>query len=119
MSIRTQLITAVLAGVALWGYGHWQYIKGRDQCNAAHNLAALEEYRASAEQLSRISGELESGLMALRDAKPKIIERITRVEVENPLPPGCVIPVDGLRELNDAIAKANATGKLGGSVPAD
>lgn len=105
--------------LALKLYGSIQYDRGMADCQAAQTLAELNEFKAQTERLGGISEQLEQAADTLRDAKPKIIERQTRVEIKNPLPVDCVIPADRLRISNDVINAANAARQPRQAVPAD
>ncbi|WFC70501.1 hypothetical protein EUC41_08375 [Achromobacter denitrificans] len=105
-----------LAGVR-W-YGASQYRAGVDKANADHTLAELTEFKKQTERLGGISATLEGALVALRDAKPKTIERYTRVEVQSPLPAGCRIDAERLQHVNEAGRLANTAGQPGAAVPA-
>lgn len=113
--IGAGLLALVIAGI--WWYGESQREAGRQECEAAHNLADLESFKQEATKLSGISSQLETGLEALRDAEPKVIERYTRVEVQAPLPAGCVRDAFRVRETNAAIREANTSRKSIGAVP--
>lgn len=114
------LIGAVLVVVAVLGvrwYGASQYQAGIDQANADHAMAELTEFKAQTGRLAGISSTLEDALVALRDAKPKTIERYTRVEVQSPLPAGCRIDADRLQHINEAGRLANTASQPGAAVP--
>ncbi len=114
------LIGAALLAVAIAGmrwYGASQYQAGVDKANADHTLAELTEFKSQTARLGGISGTLEGALVALRDAKPKTIERYTRVEVQSPLPAGCRIDAERLQHINEAGRLANATRQPGAGVP--
>lgn len=114
------LVAAIMVGYfAIKLYGSMQYERGRDDCNREHLTAQLEAFAKEAERLTGVSEQLEQAADDLRNAKPKIIERQTRVEIQNPLPADCVIPADRLRISNDAIDAANAARKSEKAVPAD
>ena len=71
----------LVAGVLLerhW-YGALQYRAGVDKANADHTLAELAEFKAQTARIGGISATLEGALAALREAKPKTIERIREV----------------------------------------
>ncbi|MGW9067011.1 hypothetical protein ACWGPO_23240 [Achromobacter animicus] len=115
------LIVAVLvmaAGLGVRWYGASQYRAGVDKANADHTLAELAEFKNQTARLAGVSVTLEDALVALRDAKPKTIERYTRVEVQSPLPAGCRIDAERLRHVNEAGRLANAAGQPGPAVPA-
>lgn len=111
---------ALVAGVVLerqW-YGGRQYRAGIDKANADHTLAELTEFKQQTARLDGISSTLEDALVALRDAKPKTIERYTRVEVQSPLPAGCRIDAERLQHINESGRLANAASQPGATVPA-
>ena len=125
MSIRSALIVAAgggllvaALGTGVWLYGKSQYSAGRKDMRAEYQTTELIEWRRQAEHLSGISGQLESDLQALRDTKPKIIERYTREVVHTPLPADCVLDAGRLRHVNGGIESANATGQSGAALPA-
>jgi len=113
--IGATLVVAAILGLR-W-YGASQYQAGIDQANADHAMAELTEFKAQTGRLAGISSTLEDALVALRDAKPKTIERYTRVEVQSPLPAGCRIDADRLQHINEAGRLANTAGQPGAAVP--
>ncbi|MNU43017.1 hypothetical protein D3C71_317930 [compost metagenome] len=115
--IGAALVVAAVLGVR-W-YGASQYRAGVDKSNADHTLAELAEFKTQTERLAGVSGTLEGALVALREAKPKTIERYTRVEVQSPLPAGCRIDAERLQHINEAGRLANSAGQSGPAVPAD
>ncbi|WP_313378155.1 hypothetical protein [Achromobacter insolitus] len=114
--IGAALVVVVILGVR-W-YGASQFRAGVDKANADHTLAELNEFKAQTGRLAGISSTLEDALAVLRDAKPKIIERYTRVEVQSPLPAGCRIDAGRLQHINEAGRLANSAGQPGAAVPA-
>ncbi len=110
------LVVAIVLGVR-W-YGASQYQAGVAKANADHTLAELTEFKTQTARLASVSGTLEDALQALRDAKPKTIERYTRVEVQSPLPAGCRIDAERLRHINEAGRLANTARQPGPAVPA-
>lgn len=114
--IGAGLVVGAVLGVR-W-YGASQYEAGVAQANADHTLAELTEFKTQTARLAGVSGALEGALVALRDAKPKTIERYTRVEVQSPLPAGCRIDAERLQHINEAGRLANAAGQSGPAVPA-
>ncbi|CAB3918686.1 hypothetical protein [Achromobacter mucicolens] len=111
---------AVIAGSALgvrW-YGATQYQAGAAKANADYMLAELTEFKTQAVRLAGVSNSLESALAALRQAKPKAIERYTHVEMQSPLPADCRIDAERLRHINQAGRLANTAGQPGAAVPA-
>ena len=114
--IGAAALTAVVFGVR-W-YGASQYQAGVDKANADHMLAELTEFKNQTARLGGISDTLEGALVALRDAKPKTIERYTRVEVQSPLPAGCRIDAERLQHVNEAGRLANSASQPGAAVPA-
>lgn len=107
--IGAGIVVGALA--AFWGYGQYQYSLGQSDCNDRHNLAALEQFKTEAERLTGLSADLQKQAQELAKAKPKIIERYTRVEVEKPLPADCIIDADRMRNINDGIRQANTATK--------
>lgn len=110
------LVVAAVVGVR-W-YGASQYQAGVDKANADHTLVELNEFKTQTARLAGVSVTLEDGLTALRDAKPKTIERYTRVEVERPLPAGCRIDAGRMQHINEAGRLANTASQPGTAVPA-
>lgn len=111
---------AVLAAAVLgvrW-YGAFQYRAGVAKANADHTLAELTEFKSQTARLGGISDTLEGALVALRDVKPKTIERYTRVEVQSPLPAGCRIDSERLQHINEAGRMAFSASQSGPAVPA-
>lgn len=98
-------LLAIVTGI--WLYGEQKYRDGKADCQSEANLAALEQFRLESEKLTGLSNELREQAQELANAKPKIIERYTRVEVEKPLPAGCVLDADRLQRINDGIREAN------------
>ena len=113
---------AVLLGLGLcggvWLYGASQYRAGQDACKVAQTLAELEQFKRTSTELANLSQKLEGAAQTLATAKPKTIERYTRVEVQSPLPSGCVRDTGRVRETNNAIGEANAARQSFGTVPA-
>ncbi len=114
--IGAALVMGAILGVR-W-YGSSQYLAGVDKANADHALAELTEFKTQTSRLAGVSANLEGALVALRDAKPKTIERYTRVEVQSPLPAGCRIDAERLQHINEAGRVANTAGQPGAAVPA-
>lgn len=110
------LVVGIVLGVR-W-YGASQYKAGVAKANADHTLAELTEFKTQTARLAGVSGALEGALEALRDAKPKTIERYTRVEVQSPLPAGCRIDAERLQHINEAGRLANLAGQSGAAVSA-
>lgn len=106
------------AGIGVRWYGASQFQSGVDKANAEHTRAELVEFKTQTARLAGVSSTLEDALVALRDAKPKTIERYTRVEVQSPLPAGCRIDDDRLQHINEAGRLANTAGQPGAGVPA-
>lgn len=125
MSVRAVAIGAAAGALLLAGllaerhwYGAAQYKAGIDKANADHALAELVEFKRHTARLGTISTTLEDALVVLRDAKPKTIERYTRVEVQSPLPAGCRLDPERLQHINEAGRLANSAGQPGPAVPA-
>lgn len=115
------VIGAALVVVAILGlrwYGTVQYRAGVAKANADYALAELNEFKAQTGRLAGISSNLEDALASVRDAKPKVIERYIRVEVQSPLPAGCRIDAERLQHINEAGRLANTAGQPGPAVPA-
>jgi hypothetical protein len=100
-------IAAAAAVFALWGYGKWQYNSGYNTAEKDRYLVDLESFRLESLKLHDLSTTLQAQITSMLDAKPKIIERYNNVIIEKPLPAGCVIDTDRLRELNSAVEAAN------------
>jgi len=100
------VLTSAAASV-LW-YGAVEREAGRAECQEAHRVAGLEEFKTEAERLTGLSQSLANTADMLANAKPKVIERYTRVEVQSPLPADCVRDPDRVRSTNDGIDAANA-----------
>jgi hypothetical protein len=109
--IENKYVVYALAVVAvllsLWGYGKWQYHSGYSTAEKDRYLVDLESFRLESLKLHDLSTTLQAQITLMLDAKPKIIERYNRVIIEKPLPAGCVIDTDRLRELNSAVEAAN------------
>lgn len=112
--IGASLVVGAILGVR-W-YGAHQFQAGVDRCNAEHTMADLNEFKTQTARLAGVSITLESALEALRDAKPKTIERYTRVEVQSPLPAGCRIDAERLQHINEASRLANTASQPGATV---
>lgn len=110
-------IVLISAGVGL--YGNHKYKEGQAACKEAHRVAGLEQFQHEAEKLFGLADLMHEQAQALAEAKPKVIERYTRVEVQAPLPAGCVLDADRLRVINDGIREANSTGIATPAMPAD
>lgn len=110
----------VLAGAAasvLW-YGESERRAGRAECQEAHRVAGLEEFKTEAERLTGLSQILADTADKLANAKPKAIERYTREIVQRPLPADCVRDPGRVRATNDTIDAANAARQSEHAVPA-
>lgn len=113
--IGAALVVVAIQGV-LW-YGASEFRAGVDKANADHTVAELTEFKTQTARLAGISGSLEDALVALRDAKPKTIERYTRVEVQSALPAGCRIDAERLQHIKEAGRLANSAGQPSATVP--
>lgn len=80
--------------------------------------AELEQFKRTSNELAGLSQMLEGAAQTLATAKPKTIERYTRVEVQSPLPAGCMRDAARVRETNSAIGEANAARQSLSPVPA-
>ncbi|MCW3151959.1 hypothetical protein N8H69_05390 [Achromobacter spanius] len=114
--IGAALVAAAVLSVR-W-YGASQYQAGVDRANTDHSLAELNEFKNQTARLAGVSDTLEGALVALRNSKPKTIERYTRVQVQSPLPAGCRIDAERLQHINEAGRLANTAGQPGATVPA-
>ena len=110
------LVVAIVLGVR-WN-GASQFQAGVDKADADHTLAELTEFKTQTARLAGVSTTLEEALVTLRNAKPKTIERYTRVEVQSPLPAGCRINAERMQHINEAGRLANTAGQPGAAVPA-
>ncbi|MBO9332925.1 hypothetical protein GHR37_27665 [Achromobacter xylosoxidans] len=107
------------AGAAIAWYGHTQREVGRAECQEAHRVAGLEEFKSEAERLTGLSQSLADTADKLANAQPKVIERYTREIVQRPLPADCVRDPGRVRATNEAIDAANAARQSGHAVPPD
>lgn len=115
------LVGAVVLGAAGAGiawYGHSQREAGRAECQEAHRVAGLEEFKTEAERLTGLSQSLADTAAKLATAKPQVIERYTREIVQRPLPADCVRDPGRVRATNDAIDAANAARQPQRALPA-
>jgi len=103
------------AGIA-W-YGHSEREAGRAECQEAHRVAGLEEFKSEAERLTGLSSDLQARINQLAATRPQVIERYTREIVQRPLPADCVRDPGRVRATNDAIDAANAAHKSQRAVP--
>lgn len=110
------LLGLVGAGIA-W-YGLSQREAGRAECQEAHRVAGLEEFKSEAERLTGLSSELQTRIEQLAATRPQIIERYTREIVQRPLPADCVRDPGRVRATNEAIDAANAARQSQRPVPA-
>lgn len=118
-------LLAGLAGAALaaslaagiWLYGSAQYRAGQAACKEAQRVESLEQFQVEAEKLTGLADMLHEQTQALSAAKPTVIERYTRVEVEKPLPAGCVFDAGRLQRTNDGISTANSASQLAPALP--
>ncbi|MDH1177912.1 hypothetical protein N5C72_07490 [Achromobacter mucicolens] len=106
------------AGAAIAWYGHSQREAGRAECQEAHRVAGLEEFKTEAERLTGLSQSLADTADKLATAKPQVIERYTREIVQRPLPADCVRDPGRVRATNDAIDAANAARQPQRALPA-
>lgn len=107
-----------LAGAGIAWYGHSQRAAGRAECQEAHRVAGLEEFKTEAERLTGLSQSLADTADKLATAKPQVIERYTREIVQRPLPADCVRDPGRVRATNEAIDAANAARQPQRAVPA-
>lgn len=114
----TGVIVLVGAAASVCWYGASERRAGRAECQEAHRVAGLEEFKTEAERLTGLSQSLSDTADKLANAEPKVIERYTRVEVQSPLPADCVRDPGRVRATNEAIDAANAARKSQRSVPA-
>ncbi len=109
-------VLAGAAGAIAW-YGHAQRAAGRAECQEAHRVAGLEEFKAEAERLTGLSQSLADTADRIASAQPKVIERYTREIVRRPLPADCVRDPGRVRATNEAIGAANAASQSQRAVP--
>lgn len=107
-----------LAGAGIAWYGHTQREAGRAECQEAHRVAGLEEFKSEAERLTGLSSDLQARIDQLAATRPQVIERYTREIVQRPLPADCVRDPGRVRATNDAIDAANAARQSQRTVPA-
>ncbi|MEN7429637.1 hypothetical protein VA599_02700 [Chromobacterium sp. TRC.1.1.SA] len=120
------LLAALWAGTVWRAYGHGREVERLQaaavtaSADASRARGDLDVYRAETVRLHQVSVDIEARLDQLRNVNPKIIERYNRVVEQVPLPADCRPGPERLRELNTAIAAANAAiaGKHGEAVPA-
>lgn len=110
------VLTVAILGVR-W-YGHSQREAGRAECQEAHRVAGLEEFKSEAERLTGLSSNLQARIDQLAATRPKVIERYTREIVQRPLPADCVRDPGRVRATNDSIDAANAARQSERTVPA-
>ena len=116
------LIGAVVvlgAGAAFAWYGQSQRAAGRAECQEAHRVAGLEEFKSEAGRLAGLSQSLAETVDKLANSEPKTIERYTREIVQRPLPADCVRDPGRVRATNDAIDAANSSRQSQRAVPAN
>jgi hypothetical protein len=101
-----------------WWLHHSGYEAGRADCEAAHTLADLQQYKAETGRLAGLSAQLAAQIDSLSSAAPTVIKEYHETVVKTPLPAGCVIDPGRLRSIQDAIAKAAAAGQRGSAVSA-
>lgn len=106
------------AGAGIAWYGHTQREAGRAECQEAHRVAGLEEFKTEAERLTGLSGDLQARIDQIAATRPQVIERYTREIVQRPLPADCVRDPGRVRATNDAIDAANAARQPQRAVPA-
>lgn len=102
------LLAALLGGVGAYWLGRSD---GRQACEAEQTLMELEAWRSEAGTINGTAQLLEGAAKQLAEAKPKVIERYTRVEVQSPLPPGCVRDDGRVRSTVDGFDAAAAARK--------
>ncbi|MCG7328075.1 hypothetical protein [Achromobacter sp. ACRQX] len=107
-----------LAGAGIAWYGHSQREAGRADCQEAHRVAGLEEFKSEAERLTGLSSDLQVRIDQLAATRPQVIERYTREIVQRPLPADCVRDPGRVRATNDAIDAANAARQPQRALPA-
>ncbi|MNU79413.1 hypothetical protein D3C71_690270 [compost metagenome] len=111
-------VVVAAAGAGIAWYGHSQREAGRAQCQEAHRVAGLEEFKSEAERLTGLSSDLQARIDQLAATRPQVIERYTREIVQRPLPADCVRDPGRVRATNDAIDAANAARQPQRAVPA-
>ncbi len=110
-------VALATVGACIAWYGHAQRAAGRAECQEAHRVAGLEEFKSEAERLTGLSQSLAHTADKLATAKPQVIERYTREIVQRPLPADCVRDPGRVRATNDAIDAANAARQSQRAVP--
>lgn len=100
-------VLAGAAGAIAW-YGVSQRAAGRAECQEAHRVAGLEEFKTEAERLTGLSSDLQARIDLFATTRPQVIERYTREIVQRPLPADCVRDPGRVRATNEAIDAANA-----------
>lgn len=105
-------------GASIAWYGNAERAAGRAECQEAHRVAGLEEFKAEAERLTGLSQSLADTADKIASAQPKVIERYTHEIVQRPLPTDCVRDPGRVRATNEAIDAANAARQPQRAVPA-
>lgn len=112
------LLLGASVGAIAW-YGNSQRAAGRAECQEAHRVAGLEEFKTEAERLTGLSGDLQARIDQLAATRPQVIERYTREIVQRPLPADCLRDPGRVRATNEAIDAANAARQSQRAVPTD
>lgn len=118
-SVLAGMIVLAAAAVSILWYGASERAAGRAECQEAHRVAGLEEFKTEAERLTGLSQSLADTADKLATAKPQVIERYTREIVKSPLPAGCVRDPGRVRATNEAIDAANAARQPQRTMPTD
>ncbi|KAG1205311.1 hypothetical protein G6F35_011721 [Rhizopus arrhizus] len=113
----TGVIVLAGAGVSVLWYGASERRAGRAECQEAHRVAGLEEFKTEAERLTGLSQSLADTADKIAKAEPKVIARDTREIVQHPLPADCVRDPGRVRATNEAIDAANAARQSQRAVP--
>lgn len=74
-AVLTGVIVLAGAGVSVLWYGASERKAGRAECQEAHRVAGLEEFKSEAERLTGLSQRLADTADKLANAEPKVIER--------------------------------------------
>lgn len=119
------LLALLVTHSAVWWVGglverhRWELLAEQKKSGqAAVDLAA---FVAESKRLQGVADKVQARIDHLAALRPTIVERYRETVLSNPLPAGCRPGPDRLRDINAAIAAANAAaaGGAGDAVQAD
>lgn len=119
------LLALLVTHSAVWWVGglverhRWELLA--EQKKAGQVAVDLAAFVTESKRLQGVADKVQARIDHLAALRPTIVERYRETVLSNPLPAGCRPGSDRLRDINAAIAAANAAaaGGAGGAVQAD